>query len=391
MSTKKGIDIIAEYEFGPFDSNITHLNHAGISPLPKRTRDAIHAFVENNTAAHKPAYGQWAQQIEDLRDHLQVLINARSADEIAFVKNTSEGLSMVAYGMDWHKSDNIVFGQQEFPSNRIVWEAIGQQYGVELRCVDLNSDESPEQALTAHIDAHTRLLAVSSVQYGNGYKMDLKALGDVCHSNDTLFCIDAIQSFGIEPLDVQAIGADFVFAGAHKWLLSLEGAGIFYCNAKHLERLQMSQMGWASVSNNSDYDALFGNRELFTWTTEKSARRFESGTLNTLGINALSASLNLLCEVGITTVKERIAERTDYIAKHLDRDAYQLLSPEQADKRAGIITFKPRSDDPQLTDKIFRALISHGFLCAKRAGGIRFSPHFYTPLPHLQQALNCLP
>jgi len=208
------------------EPELIHLNHAAVAPWPTRTREAVEAFARENASQGSLNYPRWLETESRLRTDLGRLINAR-ADDIALLKNTSEALSVVAHGLRWQVGDRIVISNEEFPSNRIVWESL-QGQGVRVMEVDLRAAPSPEDALIAACDTHTRLLAISSVQYASGLRVDLERLGRFCREHDILFCIDAIQSLGALRLDVQAINADFVMADGHKWLLGPEGVALFY-------------------------------------------------------------------------------------------------------------------------------------------------------------------
>ncbi len=190
------------------NSDIYYLNHAAVSPWPVRTGQIIKDFADENIHMGAKHYPRWMTVEQDLRENICQLINAPSSDDIALVKNTSEALSMVAYGLNWTPGDNIVIAEQEFPSNRIVWQSL-QAQGVTVKFVDLyqnmHAGNTPEDNLLAAIDEKTRLLSVSSVQYGDGLRMDLKKLGEFCRQQQVLFCVDAIQSIGALTFDVQDI------------------------------------------------------------------------------------------------------------------------------------------------------------------------------------------
>ena len=213
---------------------------------------AVQQFAEENMRQGARHYTRWLETEVHLREQCRSLLNAPSADDIALLKNTSEALSVVAHGLAWRTGDNVVISDQEFPSNRIVWQSL-QEDGVETRCVDLTRGASPEQALVACMDKHTRLLAVSSVQYASGLRLDLDRLGTLCRDRGVLFCVDAIQSLGALPLDVQACGADFVMADGHKWLLGPEGCAVFYVRSQVRERLRLRQYGWHMVEDHLDF------------------------------------------------------------------------------------------------------------------------------------------
>ncbi|MGI8738809.1 MAG: aminotransferase class V-fold PLP-dependent enzyme [Gammaproteobacteria bacterium] len=364
----------------PLAEDIVHLNHAGVGPWPRRTIDAIARFADENMRLGSRHYLRWLEVERELREILRWLINAPSADEIALLKNTSEALSMVAYGIDWRSGDNVVASRQEFPSNRIVWESLEPHFGVEVRLADLDQGVTPEDALLAHVDKHTRLLAVSSVQYASGLRMDLDRLGEACRARNVLFCVDAIQTLGALPFDVQTCGADFVMADGHKWMLAPEGVALFYCKPECREQLRLSQFGWHMVEDHNDYDRM-------DWQPAASARRFEAGSANNMGIHALHASLSLLREEGLSSIHEIISRNTLYLYDSLQDAGFEVITPRASERRAGIITFRHPHKDNRA---IYEYLQSAGILCARRAGGIRFSPHFYTPPEFLDRALNTL-
>jgi cysteine desulfurase / selenocysteine lyase len=372
-----GISMQPEFQLA---DEIVHLNHAGVAPWPRRTIEAIARFAGDNMRFGTRYYSRWLETEAGLRAQLRQLINAESADDIALLKNTSEALSMVAYGIDWRAGDNVVTSRQEFPSNRIVWESLREPFGVEARLADLPAGESPEDALLACVDERTRLLSISSVQYASGLRMDLNRLGAACRAREILFCVDAIQSLGAEPFDVQACGADFVMADGHKWMLGPEGVALFYCRAARRETLKLTQFGWHMVQHHNDYERM-------DWRPARDARRFECGSPNNMGIHALSASLSLLLEQGLEAVQHGISDKLAYLDERLTAMGFEVLTPRAAGRRAGIITFR---DPHRETGSLYEALQAADVLCAKRGGGIRFSPHFYTPQARLDRALAVL-
>ncbi|MBI5041424.1 MAG: aminotransferase class V-fold PLP-dependent enzyme [Gammaproteobacteria bacterium] len=366
-----------EFSLSP---EVIYLNHAAVSPWPTRTAAAVANFAEENRRRGAQHYPTWLVVEQRLRERLQRLIGARSADEIALLKNTSEGLSVIAHGLDWRSGDNVVIPAQEFPSNRIVWESLAE-YGVQVRAVELYATDDPEAALLQAIDTHTRLVSVSAVQYDTGLRLDLARLGLACEAAEVLFSVDAIQSLGALPLNVRGIRADFVVADGHKWLLGPEGLALFYCRAELFERLRLRQFGWHMVEHMGDYD----RRD---WAPAHSARRFECGSPNMLGIYALEASLSLLEELGRDTIAEKILDNTAYLLGQLaGTREFKVVTPPTPERYAGIVSFKPLKRDVQ---EIHRHLQAAGVVCAVRGGALRFSPHFYTPRDQLARALELL-
>jgi selenocysteine lyase/cysteine desulfurase len=363
------------------DTDIIYLNHAAVAPWPRRTVEAVKAFAEENGSYGSRNYPGWMRTESLLREQLCQLINARSVDEIALLKNTSEALSVVAWGLPWEIGDNVVISNQEFPSNRVVWESL-DTLGVHTRHADLDAGDSPEAALIAHMDERTRLLSVSSVQYGSGLRLDLAVLGAACRARGILFCVDAIQSLGAQRFDVQACQADFIMADGHKWLLGPEGLAVFYCRREVMELLILRQYGWHMLEDALDFDS--HTREI-----AHNARRFECGSPNMLGIHALHASLELILETGMQEIEQRVLENTrfmlDFFASRSSR--FEVITPDAPGRHAGIVTFRPVDEPPE---PLFKLLNQHNVACALRGGGIRFSPHFYTPRKQLFTALSLL-
>ena len=357
------------------DPELVYLNHAAVAPWPVRTANAVTRFAEENRRLGSNHYPRWLEIERQLRRQLAELINAPSADDIALLKSTSEGLSTIAYGLDWQSGDNIVSIAQEFPSNRIVWESLRSR-GVELRLLDLPGSEDPEQELIGLCDHRTRLVSVSSVQYASGLRLDLSRLGRYCREHRVLFCVDAIQSLGALRFDVQRNLADFVVADGHKWLLGPEGTALFYCRAEVREQLQLRQYGWHMVEQAGDF-------ERRDWTPARTARRFECGSPNMLGIHALQASLSLILEQGVDSIERRILANTQSIIEQVEHRGFELISPKSEQRRSGILTYRVPDRDNQ---HLQRDLMDQGVICAFRGGGIRFSPHFHITSIQIREA-----
>ncbi|NOV30162.1 aminotransferase class V-fold PLP-dependent enzyme [Methylomonas sp. ZR1] len=361
----------------PLTNELIYLNHAAVAPWPKRTSAAVIQFAEQNCQFGSHYYLDWLKKENEIRRQLQTLLNAPSANDIALVKNTSEALSFVAFGLPWQAGDNIVSSNEEFPSNRLPWQALAER-GVEFREADLHSAATPEDALFALVDGNTRLLTISSIQFASGLRMDLERIGEFCKQRGILFCIDAIQSLGAVQFDVQAYQADFVMADGHKWLFGPEGLGVFYTNPAARDRLKLSQYGWHMMKDTHNYENL-------PWEIHPGARRFECGSPNMLGIHALSASLSLLLETGMPTVEALVLERSNYLREAISANAELiLLSQRHSRLQSGIVNFKHRSIDNEV---LYKHLQKNGVVCALRGGGIRFSAHFYNTLAELDRAL----
>jgi cysteine desulfurase / selenocysteine lyase len=369
--------VTANPEF-PLIPGLIHLNHASVAPWPQRAYTAVERFAAENLHQGSRGYPQWLATEHQLRQALARLLNAPSADDIALLKSTSEGLSLVAHGLPWRAGESVVSFAEEFPSNRVVWESLRDQ-GVNLRCASIQAAD-PEQAAMALCDASTRLLAVSSVQYSNGLRLQLERLGEFCRARGILLCVDAIQSLGALRFDVQACGADFVAADGHKWLLGPEGLAVFYCRAECRPRLRLHQYGWHMLADAGDF-------ERRDWTPAATAARFECGSSNLLGVHALSASLSLLEQIGIPEIERAILDNALYISDKARDAGYRVVSRGEPERRSGIVTFSVPARDPAV---LHQALTQRGVLCAPRGGGIRFSPHFYTSRENIDSAFAVL-
>jgi selenocysteine lyase/cysteine desulfurase len=359
----------------PLEQGLVHLNHAAIGPWPRRTRDAVAAFAEENSRSGSVEFPRWDTAFRDARRRAATLLGCPS-ESLSLLKNTSEGLSQVAFGLDWRQGDNVVFAREEFLSNRMVWQALSR-LGVEAREVATPPDGMLESALEAACDGKTRLIAVSSVQYATGLRIDLEGLASFCRSRGILLAVDAIQGLGALRMDLSEAPVDFLASGSHKWLLSPEGVGLFYCRPERREILRLNEYGWAMIENDFDFEA----RE---WTLANDGRRFECGSPNRLGVLAVDASLSLLLELGPAAIEQRVLDRARYLASILDRlPGLERASPRDPARDSGIVAFRVPGDPTALADELIRRRI----LCAARGGLLRFSPHFYTPFEQLDRAV----
>lgn len=364
----------------PLSAELIYLNHAAVAPWPKRTSDAVCQFAQQNTHYGSSFYLDWLKKETELRVQLQALLNAANVTDIALVKNTSEALSFVAYGLDWQAGDNIVSSNEEFPSNRIVWQSLANQ-GVEFREADLTNGETPEDALFALVDEHTRLLTISSIQFASGLRLDLEKIGHFCKQYNILFCIDAIQSLGAVQFDVQKYQADFVMADGHKWMLGPEGLGVFYSSPTAREKLKLTQYGWHMMKNIHNYE----NKP---WDIHPTAQRFECGSPNMLGIHAFSASLSLLLEVGMETIEKQVLDNANYLIEAIKlHSCLQLLTAEKSSLQSGIVLFKHKHMTQQA---LYAHLQENHVACAMRGEGIRFSAHFYNSTEELDKAIRLI-
>jgi len=348
----------------PIVNDFIYLNHAGVAPVSTRVCDKVADFMRR--AAHKAYadYENWMQEVEMVRTLAASLINSEP-QEVAFIKNTSHGISLIAQGIEWKQGDNILIFEKDFPSNVYSWLDLRRQ-GVDVRQAPLKDGSIDIKEIERLIDNNTRLLSVSSVQFTNGYRADLAAVGSLCRKHNIYFCVDAIQSLGVVPMDVKKFGIDFLAADGHKWLLSPEGTGIFYCSDRVVSEIHPTLLGWKSMVDENEH-------EVIKFNLKPSALKFEEATFNVLGILALGAGLELLLEVGIENVLERIHFLGDTIMDEAKKRDYVLKTPLSREQRAGIVSFSGDFDPVKLKD----VLASKNVIVNVRAGALRVAPHFY--------------
>jgi cysteine desulfurase/selenocysteine lyase len=366
--------------FFPVTQTLAYLNHAGVAPISTRVAEALARYITEATHKGASDYARaYDAEIERVRGRAAELIGAQR-DEIAFVKNTSEGLGLVAAGLDWQRGDRVVVCDLEYPSNVYAWWSLRSR-GVETVMLRGRDGALPLESVEAAL-AHprTRLLALSSVEFGSGARNDLPALGRLCRERGVLFCVDAIQSLGCLPLDVTQCHIDFLAADGHKWLLSVEGCGLFFCRRALIEGLTPRVVGWRSVTDNLDFDR-------YHFDLQPGAGRFEEGTPNTPGIFALGAAIDLLLELGVEAIGRRVLELGDALCAGLAARGAVIASPRDPGQTSGIVAFTLPDEAPARTAARLRAA---GVFVVERRACVRASPHFYNTQGDLDRLLRAL-
>lgn len=359
----------------PVTKNLIHLNHAAVAPLSKPAADAIRWLANDCEQYGSLHYDVWMKAYDSLRQATARLINAQSS-EIAIVKNTSEGIATIANGLDWKSGDRIVVFEEEFPSNQYPWQRL-QSKGVTLEWLRADGPmDKLEQAAKG-----ARMVAISFVQFLTGFRADLETIGKICQKNGCFFFVDAIQGMGYYPLDVQKCNIHALAADGHKWMLGPEGCGVLYVRADVQDQIEPFEFGWTNVQNYSDY----GQRTL---TLRSDAGRYEPGTLNTVGIYGLEASIRFLLSVGIESVCEAVLARTKEIHDGVRERGYEILGERTPSNESGIVCFRKPGLDFRM---IHKQLKDNGILTAPRAGWVRASPHFYISPEDVQKLLSVLP
>ena len=362
----------------PVTEKYIYLNHAGVAPLPLCVHQAMGRFLDDATNNGAVNSRRWEATAEACRGNAAKLINA-DIDEIAFMKNTSQGIIIAANGIDWREGDNIVTTAVEFPANVYPWWSL-KRLGVETRMVPEQKKRVHIEDIEAAIDERTRCVTISHVEFASGFRNDIAAIGDICRKRGLWFVVDAIQSVGAIDLDVKTCNVDILAADGHKWLLAPEGAAIFYCAKEKQDALINTNVGWAGVVNPRD----FLN---YDFTPQPAATRFEEGSYNSVGLYGLGAAIELLLDVGIPNIEQRILDLTDRLIEGLRSKSYRLLTPTGESERSGIVVFE--SDCYTAADLVER-LRRENVIGAERAG-VRLSPHFYNSEAEIDQVLEVLP
>jgi len=352
-------------------------NHAGVSPLSQRAADAIRLYTEQ---ALRDSYltGNWYTQAEDVRKLAAKLINAE-ASEVAFIKNTSEGIAFVANGLDWHAGDEIVSAQGEFPSNVYPWMDLAQRFGVRHIMVPEKNGRIEQSDLFNACTPKTRMIALSHVEFGSGFRNDLVAIGKFCREHKILLCVDAIQSCGVLPVDVRAMEIDFLSTGGHKWLLSAEGFGFFFCRKSLIPSVR-PEVGGNNVVNPLEYGR-------YDFTLRSDARRFECGGPNNALTLALGAALRLAFEIGIDTIQARVLELTDHLCTRLQESGYSVYSSRVSGEKSGIVAFTSPNEEPKA---IVNRLMDKKIVTVPRLGRVRVAPHYYNSIEQIERLIASL-
>jgi cysteine desulfurase / selenocysteine lyase len=357
-----------------------YLNHAATGILPARTRQACAEFIDAQASEGVLGVFRYERQVPSYRERIARFIGASSGEEIAFMRNTTDGANVVALGLDWQPGDRVILCDNEFPANAIPWVALRER-GVHVDLIDTSRERMTPDVLRAHMTERTRVVTISWVSFEDGYRHDLEALAQVAHEFGALFCVDAIQGLGAFPLDVRALDVDVLYSGGQKWLLALQGVSFIYIRADLLERFATGMPGWRSQRDIWDflnYDQGYA----------PDASRFEGGTLNFLGALALDRSVSVIAEAGTGAIAAHVLDLTDRLVEGLLACGANVRSLRGPGISSGIVTFTyPGADSVALG----RELQSHGVVTTWRASGIRVAPHGYNTHAEIDRLLELVP
>lgn len=367
----------------PSAQKAIHLNHAGTSPVAAPVADAVQAVLaELQSENPLTAYINTMKRADELRGVWGRMLQTEP-DNLAIVKNTSHGLTIIAQGVPFLAGENVVVAANEYPSNVYPWMA-QEARGVQTRLVAPREDGYvSEDDLEAACDENTRVLAVSWVQWGTGQRMDLARLGAFCTARNILLAVDVVQGFGALRCDLSQLpGVSFATGGGHKWLLSPGGVGFLYVRPDLLETLLPNNVGWNWVAKPMAWEAS-------EWQTPKpTVARFEEGTPNILGIAGTLASMNLLESIGTDAVEARVLELADCTRRKLEARGMHVVAPHGSESRSGIVAFR----HPTVANEAVEAKLAEAnIVCAVRCGNVRFAPHVYSIESDVDVAVDAIP
>ena len=364
----------------PITRRWAFFDHAAVAPLSLRAQQAFADYTQDLVENGDVNERRWLERIEHVRGLFGRLLNADPLD-VAFIKNTSEGIGIVAEGFPWKPGDNVVIAAEEYPANQYPWLNLARR-GVEVRTVPSRGNRLAIDDVAGAIDGRTRILSLSFVEYASGFRNDLDALGQLCRARGVLFFVDAIQGLGVFPMDVQRTPIDFLAADGHKWLLGPEGAGIFWIRRELVERLDPVGIGWNSVVGARNFSVI-------DLRLKPHAGRWESGSLNVGGISALGASLELLLEIGIDKIAERVLELTDFLCERLAQKSHlEVFSSRTPDEKSAIVSVA--FQDPAQVNEKHRVCRAAGIVVNRRAGRLRVSPHCYNSEEEIDRLMALL-
>lgn len=342
----------------------TYLDSAAVGLISQPVLDSMREIAEEHSLLGVSAGEKWRTNIARTRDLVARLVGG-GANRVAFTQNTSTAIALVINGIDWRDGDNVVLPDGEFPSNLYPWLSLRRR-GVEIRRILMEDGHADEAALIEALDARTRVLAVSAVQYSSGYRYDLQRLGNECSRRETLLVVDGTQSVGALTMNADSEGIDVLCVSAHKWLLGPFGAGFAHFSPRAMERIHPSVVGWMSVV------------DPFSFSPEPhladDGRRFESGTELAVNIAGLSATVSINLGIGPQAVENAVLEKTYQLEEICARFGFASSRPANSSRHSGILIVSRGGDEALVHSR----LVESNVQCSLRAAGVRLSPHYFT-------------
>jgi cysteine desulfurase/selenocysteine lyase len=366
----------------PHVGRAPYLNAASMGPLPERARAAVEAYNRRRSDIHSMRGADFEPVLARTRRAAARLIGA-DEDEIALLPNTSHGLNLAALSLPLEPGRRVLVSDREFPANVYPWLAMGRLRGARVDVVPADARGKPDEArlLEEVARGDVGILAISAVQFTDGWVADLEALGRACRVHGTWFVVDAIQALGPLPLDVRACGADVLATGGHKWLCGPFGTGFTYVRREVIGRMEPRVVGWTSVTASADLERVLGYD--LAWVA--GARRFEVATQPWQDYAGLAESMELVLEAGPARIREHVLALLDPLAGWLQERGIHIDSDLRPERRSGIFAFTPAD-----AAGAYRALHRAGVGCCLREGAVRLSPHLYNQPEDIARVMDVL-
>ena len=365
----------------PITQRAIYLNHAAVSPLPTSTVAAIDAQLKDVQDNGSLNYASWLAVKNSARRLLADLLGARP-EQVAFMRNTSDGLSTVANGLQWQRGDNVVTFRREFPANVYPWLRLQRAFGVEVRMCNEREGRVDLDELQNLVNNRTRVITISHIQYASGFRSNLEKLGQLARKHDALLVVDVIQSLGVVPVNVEDELIDVAAGASHKWLLAPEGVGYLYLSDRARERINPTLVGWVSVTDPEDY-------ENFDQEWNRGTLAWETGTGAASLFYGLEASLKLLQRFGTAAIASYLEKLTDHLCERLKVKTYRIVSSREPDEKSQIVCICPK---PNLTaSRLYGLLKAKHIVTAPRIDRLRIAPHAYNSVEEVETLLDALP
>lgn len=368
----------AEY---PWTADVTYLNSASIGPIPERTRRLLDAFTAKRVTPHSLGDEDLHRVLVGARGAAAELINA-DVEEIALATNTSYGLNVAAQGLPIARGDTVLVPDGEFPANVYPWLSLRRR-GVKVELTPPSPEGWPDEAylLQRLEDPRVRVLAISLVQFANGYRADLAKLGAAARRNGTFLVVDAIQGIGQIPFDVRDTPVDVLACGAQKWLLSPWGSGFFYVRRALLDTIEPPVVGWMAFEGTDDFACL----TQYDTTPRPDARRFELVTLPFHDLAGMTESVRMLLDLGVANIADHLRRLRRPLLDAAAQGALEIVSPTDGIHESAVVCVRTRDSAAS-----YRTLQRAGVVSAFREGAIRFSPHCYNTEAEMERVAAIL-
>jgi selenocysteine lyase/cysteine desulfurase len=365
----------------PATEKYTYLNNAAIAPLPTAAVEAVYSQLKDVSENGSANYPDWVATKNHSRQLIAEMLNVKP-EQIAFMRNTSDGFASVANGLQWRKGDNIVTFAKEFPANFYAWRRIRDVFDVELRLCGERDGRIDLDEFINLIDADTKLVSISAVQFASGFRADLERIGAAARKADALFAVDIIQGFGAMPFDLPAQFVDIAAGASHKWLCSPEGCGILYLSERARERTEPTLVGWISVEDPWDF-------EDFEQSFKPNALAWETGTNGSSLFYGLEQSLRLLHETGAGNIENYLENLSDYLCELLTGKDYEIISSREKNEKSQIVCIKHRRGLTSV--EIAKRLETEKIIVSPRGDRIRIAPHFFNNQKDIERLIEFLP